>query len=230
MEAKKTMKIIFILAVVAILFFLGVLLLNSHIENKAENTDSNASENYVAQNTIDISSSDLQEGDSGVSIVVYEDYSDVFSADFAKTLEQAKADFPGKLKIAYRFYNASNSNMSDQLALALLCANEQKQGLGMRQELFKQVGEINASGDVVQNAIANIDINQDTFNTCLTNADKREQIKDMNAVAEQLSVYGAPTAFIGEEIIVGAKPYENFTDSNGDEIEGLKQIIERQLN
>lgn len=230
MEAKKTMKIIFILAVVAILFFLGILLLNTHIENKTEKANGNSSDNYAAHNTIDISSSDLQEGDGNVSLVVYEDYSDAFSADFAKTLEQAKADFPGKLKIAYRFYNASNSNASDQLALALLCANEQKLGLNMRQELFKQVGAMNASGDVIQNAIANIDVNQDEFNSCFNNLDKKEEVKDMNMVAGELSVYGAPTAFIGEETIVGAKPYENFTDSNGDEIEGLKQIIERQLN
>ena len=51
----------------------------------------------------------------------------------------------------------------------------------------------------------------------------------MFLAAANFSVYGAPTVFIGEEMIVGARPYSNFTDSNGDEIEGLKQVIARQL-
>ena len=229
MEAKKTMKIIFILAALAVLFFLGVILLNGHIEKKAKKTNSSDLINYMDQNKLDISSSDLQEGEGDVLIVVYEDYSDSFSADFAQTLEKAKIDFPGKLKIAYRFYNAGNSNISDQLALALLCANEQKQGLGMRQELLQQIDKMNASGDVIQNAIANLDINQDVFNECFVNTEKKEIIKNMNNVAESLSVYGTPTIFIGNEIIFGAKPYENFIDSNGDEIKGLKQIIEEQV-
>lgn len=229
METKKTVKIMVFVVLVAILFFLGVLFLNNHIENKeAKNENPISSEEDFSN--LDINSLDLQEGEGNLEVLVYEDYSDAFSADFNKTINQLKADFPGQLHFAYRFFNSSDSSLANELALAITCAQEQSQGLGMRQEMFNSLGDNLAGETRIETAALNLDLNKELFDACLGSPEKKERIKARSLQASQLPVYGTPTTFIGEDIVVGAKPYDNFTDSNGDEMEGLKQIVERQLN
>lgn len=230
MQSKKTIKIIFSLSIIAIIFFLGVIFLNSHIERREARVENLNSVDYQVPASLEISKSDLQSGSGDLSLVIYEDYADTFSADFSQIVEQAQTDFPEKLKIAYRFYNASDSSFSNNLALAVICAKEQGKGLEMRQELFKEAQDLDDQSDMIPEIMGRLSLAEDSFNACIDSGDNKKMISELKEAAEQLTITGAPTSFLADEIIVGAKPYENFTDSNEDEIEGLKQMIERKLN
>lgn len=241
MEAKKTMKIILTLAALAIIVFLSVIFLNSHIEYKEQNQESPETvppisdldnhQSYAVANLPVIGTEDWgrQGGDQALAVIVYEDYADIFSADFAASLASAQADFGDRLHVVYRPFNINNSNLSRQAALAVLCAADGGQGEAMRTRIFSATENNQFNPEDLVLWAKELGLADNDFQVCLTNSEKKERIEAISAQAENFSVYGAPTTFVGDEMIVGARPYDGFTDSNGDEIEGLKQVIERQL-
>lgn len=230
METKKTIKIIFSLALGAIIIFFLVIFLNNHIEVK--NKKDQLSSEAFAKMPVELiaNENDLREGSGSLGILVYEDYSDPFSAQFAQTLKRAQTDFSEQLQIIYRPYNAIDSESGDITAMAVLCAHEQSRGLEMREELFKQQINTVFNREGMISLAQNLDLNMEAFNLCLTNPEKKERIEEVKQLAQKFAVYGTPTVFVGSEFITGARPYETDFDSNGDEIEGLRQVIERQLN
>jgi len=242
MEAKKTVKFISILAVAAVVIFSLVIYFNNRIESREKNAPESVAEvkmipnlenqqSFMAANMPLIEDGDFASThyDNVLNVIVYEDYADLFSAEFAASLAQAQTDFSGKINIAYRPFNVSNSDLSRQAALAVRCAADVNQGEQFRTKVFASVRENKFSTDSLLVFADELGVNKDEFQTCLTNIEKKEKIEQQIVSADNFSVYGAPTVFVGDEMVVGARPYETFTDSNGDEIEGLKQVIERQL-
>ena len=63
----------------------------------------------------------------------------------------------------------------------------------------------------------------------MTNQEKLAKIEELSREAEQYEVMGAPTIFIDNEMILGARPYEDYVDSNGEQVAGLKTIISKKL-
>lgn len=242
MEAKKTVKFISILAVAAVLIFSLVIYFNSRIESREKNAPESVAEvkmipnlenqqSFVAANMPLIEEGDFVSPhyDDVLNVVVYEDYADLFSAEFSASLTQAQVDFKEQINIAYRPFNVSNSDLSRQAAIAVRCAADVNQGEHFRSKVFSTVRENKFSADSLMVIAEGIGLNKEEFQVCLTNLEKKEKIEQLIASADNFSVYGAPTVFVGDEMVVGARPYETFIDSNGDEIEGLKQVIERQL-
>ncbi|MFH1744880.1 MAG: DsbA family protein, partial [bacterium] len=72
-------------------------------------------------------------------------------------------------------------------------------------------------------------LNAEKFSSCLEENKYWNEIKSQIVAGEQAGVIGAPTSFINGDIIIGAIPYEDFTDSSGRENIGLKNIIEKYL-
>lgn len=238
MEAKKTVKIVLILIIAAVAIFSLILFLNNHIESKEQavapkEDDISLSGNpqsYVAANMPVATDDDFISGKNGsLPVIVYEDYSDIFSADFAASLEQASLDFGNKLQVIYRPFNFGHTDLAANAAIAVRCAVDQGRGELFRNKVFQAVRANKLNGENLVSLAEELGLKIDDFKGCLTNPEKKERMEKLSAQASDFSVYGAPTVFVGEEMIVGARPYNSFTDSNGDEIEGLKQVIERQL-
>ncbi len=242
MEAKKTVKFISILAVAAVVIFSLVIYFNNRIESREKNAPESMAEvklipnlenqqSFVAANMPLIEKNDFTSihYNDVLNVIVYEDYADLFSADFSASLARAQTDFNEQINIAYRPFNVSNSDLSRESAIAVRCAADVKQGEQFRSKVFSSVQENKFSADSLMVIAEGLGLNKEDFQACLTNIEKKEKIEQQIASADNFSVYGAPTVFVGDEMVVGARPYETFTDSNGDEIEGLKQVIERQL-
>lgn len=216
-----------VLVSAAVLIFLLILWLNSHIEKK----DRLALEQELdLSNPLALNSYDLMAGSGPLDIIVYEDYSDNFSADFAKTIERLQADFSGQIRVIYRFNNSSNSDLANHAALAVSCAEEQNRGLMMRKALLTNVSSNILNGEGIKLAAEEVGLKADRFSACLSNLEKKERVEKLNNLSKLVPVYGTPTTFVNEEIVLGARPYDTFVDSNGDEIEGLRQVVERNLN
>lgn len=227
MEAKKTIKIIIILVLATVFVFLAVIWINAHIEKKEK---LNMEQNLDFANPLAVNSYDLVVGNGPLDIIVYEDYNDTFSVEFAQTIDRLQNDFNGKIRVIYRFINSSNSDFANQSALAVNCAKDQGEGLAMRQALLVNTANNILNGEGIKLAAEKINLNQDRFADCLLDLKKKAKIESLNDLAESVPVYGTPTTFINREIILGARPYDTFIDSNGDEIEGLRQVVERHLN
>jgi len=163
-----------------------------------------------------------------LKIFVYEDYTNILSAKLADTLDQIRAESGDKLALIIRPY-FKNSSLADQAQTAVDCAGEQGKWVEMRALLFAQAKNKQLSAGSFSAYAEQISLNAGDFTSCLTKNQKSVKIEQLIQEAETYKVQGTPTMFVGEEVILGARPYEDFTDSNNDKIEGLKTLVERIL-
>ena len=165
-----------------------------------------------------------------LKIFVYEDYTNSYSAVLADTLDKIQAESGNKLALVVRPFVLENSPLGTLAATAVDCAAAQGKWREMRALLFVKAKNMQAANADFDSYAQQIGLNQTDFQSCLTNKEKSGRIEKVVAEAKNYSVQGAPTMFVGEDLILGARPYDDFTDSNGDKIEGLKNVIARKLN
>ncbi len=166
--------------------------------------------------------------DAPLKIFVYEDYTNIFSASLADTLEKIKAEAGNKLAVVIRSY-FKDAPLALKASAAVDCAGEQGKWVQMRALLFARAKNHQSLTPDFSSYIKQLNLNGEEFAVCLTNAEKSGKIEKSAAEAESYMVQGTPTIFVGDEMILGARPYENFIDSNGDQIEGLKTIVDKKL-
>lgn len=235
-KKKKYSAIVIILA---ILIALGVIMFvwnwkGKRVSNPAplNNISQAQAQTYSAKQAPTLEKDDLFFGSkqAPVKIFVYEDYSDLYSARLADTLDKLRSDFGDQVMIIVRPYIAKNSPLSVAAAQAVLCAGDRDKWTNMRAILFAQAKNSALSLDNFSSYASQIGLDVDTFKTCLTNPQKSEKIEKLAKTATNYQVLGAPTMFVGSSVILGARPYDNYTDSNGDQVEGLKNIVARLAN
>ncbi len=225
---RQTLLIIgIILAVGALVFFVfkDQLATENKPEPSVQQTTSEA-DNLLNLNTaalgasIDqkipaISASDNLQGslEAPVKIVVYENWNDAYFVDLDKTLKNIWRDFPNQVVIAYRFYNADNNNLTN--FVNGYCAGQQGKFLEMRQGILEH---LKVSG-----------LKASEFDKCVNDEATKNIIVSEMDKARGKTVFGAPTTFVDDEIVIGARPYEDYTDKDGQKIEGFKSIINRHL-
>lgn len=166
--------------------------------------------------------------DEAVKIFVFEDYSSSFSAVLADDLEKVRLEFGDAVAIIVRPFT-ENGDASAQATLVVECAAEQNKWREMRALLFarlksRQLFEVDAPEYVSQ-----LGLKSQEFTDCLTQARKSGTIEQAVLEARQYQVYGAPTLFIGDEMIPGARPFDDYIDSEGQPVAGLKTIIAKKL-
>ena len=166
---------------------------------------------------------------AALKIFVFEDYTNIFSANLADSLEKIKAEMGDKVAIIVRPYYADNSLIARQAAAAVDCAGEQGKWVEMRALMMAHAKNKQALTDNFNDLAAQINLNSGDFATCLTNEQKSGKIEQSVQEAKNYSIQGAPAMFVGDEMILGARPYDNFVDSNGDKIEGLKTVVARKI-
>lgn len=188
-------------------------------------------QSYLAGKTPALNKDDMIFGSSEavLKIFAYEDYSNLYSANLADTLERLRQENNGRLAIVVRPYILESSPLSKIAAQVMICAREQEKWKEMRALLFANVKnrQLNASDFLIY--AKNAGLKEKDFATCLTNVEKSGKIEQAQQEAETYGVLGAPTMFIGEELILGARPYDDYTDSSGDQIEGLGGLIKRLI-
>lgn len=186
---------------------------------------------YAAANYPTINASDNIFGsqDAPLPIFVYEDYTSPYSAALADTLDRIKAESGNKVAIIVRPYIVGNSLSSYQAAAAVDCAGAQGKWAEMRALLLARAKNQQLAAINFDDFARQIGLNQNNFDECLTNEAKSGKIEQSEAQADAYKVQGAPTMFIGGEMILGARPYNDFIDSNGDKIQGLKTVVDQKL-
>lgn len=183
------------------------------LEEHEANLDS-----YIAKNTPTVRENDRIIGDinAPLKIFVYEDYNDEFSAEFSKTLNKIIRENNGQVAVVARPYIGATSDSKNK-AIALVCAYDD--------------GNFAQTRDNIFNTILNKENTKEfEYNTdCLTEEEKITKINEFKNSAETFGVYGSPTVFIGNEVIVGARPYDSYQNSEGEEIEGMGEIVKNML-
>jgi protein-disulfide isomerase len=179
-----------------------------------------------------ISAADHIQGDlsAPIKIVVYEDLTDAYAVKFNDTLQTAVKTYGGKLAIAYRPFIINNSAAALEIFNGLDCAADQQKFLEMRQLILgeNKAGQLSAAnlGDYAKK----LNLNADAFARCLASKKYEAGIAQTVKAAAGYSIFGAPTAFVNDVIVTGARSFADAKSSAGGQIDGLKTIIDRQLN
>jgi protein-disulfide isomerase len=190
-----------------------------------------AEDSFIPTNQPQISGKDkiIGSAKAPVKIVVYEDYSNIFSADNAEVLKKVESDFGKKVAIAVRPYATREKAISLEAAMAVECGGDQGKWAEMRDGIFRVVKINNLNDNGINGWAKQIGLDQSEFSKCLTNVEKQGIMLRVAEDAKQFSVYGAPTIFVNDELVVGARPYDDYSDATGTKIEGLKSVISRQI-
>ena len=233
----KTSKIFYLAAAGVVFIAVIIVFLSNRGQEKqvAENYQpiegAKASSYEPASGVLEINKDDNIIGSikAPLKIFVYEDYASEYSADLAETLSKIASESDDKLVVIARPFVLSGSSFSREAALAVLCAKDVNKWEEMRALLLASAKEGGAKTDSFRAQAATLELNEEVFNTCLTNEEKSVKLEAVMNEAEKSLILGAPTMFVGDEMILGARPYNDFIDSNGDVIEGLKAVVERKL-
>ncbi len=190
------------------------------------------SNGYLSSTALTIDSADIFAGSeqAQLAIIVYENYLDPFSQALNTSLEAAVEEFDGDLLFVYRPFVPQGNLLAQEVAELLLCSHDQKKGLEARQWLLAQASQGEFSLEDLDVYTTDLSLDGEELAVCLSEGRNQEVVADMMRLAEAADVYGSPTLVVGNELLLGAVPYLDFIDSNGDQIEGLRSVIIRQLN
>lgn len=188
-------------------------------------------QSYLAEKNPEVRETDRVFGSlkALVPIIVYEDYSNLYSATLADTLEKIWQEYGEQVAIIVRPYVSADSLLSEPSSLALDCAQAEGKWKEMRALLFTQVKNQQLQKESLGAYAKQLGLDEGKFLACLTNPQKSERIEQARVELKDYNILGAPTLFVIDEMVLGARPYEDYQDSSGDEIEGLKGLVERKL-
>ncbi len=230
---KKFTKMIMALIVI-VLIIIVILIFSSDQNSNKEQLDNLTSkeaqaQSYVSNNILEIGGNDnvLGPENAQLKIFVYEDYANRYSADLTDTLEKISKENKNNVAIIVRPYITASSILSQKTALAINCSGNKWSK--MRDLLFDQVKDNQLLINDFDKYADEIGLNENKFLSCLNSAEEVQKIDETIQEAKSYSILGAPTIFIDDEMILGARPYEDYLDSNGDKVEGLKTIVNRKL-
>ncbi len=212
----------------------------SEILNKNDNSDNlEAAKKQAIEEAASASSRPVRQIDDSdhilgnisapVQLIIYDDFECPFCADFYDTVKQIKEYFGKQVVIAFRHYPLSFHSLAMPAALASECASEQGKFWEMYDLLFTANKENNLSAAYFKEAADDLGLDLVQFNQCFDTEKYKDKIQAQFIEGKNFGVSGTPGNFINGEPAPGAVPFEDFTDSQGRQREGMKSIIERHL-
>ncbi len=179
-----------------------------------------------------IDESDTLWGDPSakVQIIVYEDVSDFYSYEFNKTLNSIKDEFSDDIVIAFRPYTAKAFPLSRPARLFVDCAEEQERFFEARSLILEKAGEGDLSIDSFPDYANELDLDLVEMDTCFSNDEKIQRIEYLSNEARAFGVYGSPSTFVNQEMVLGARPLEDVFNGQGEFLPGMKSIVSSYLD
>ena len=164
-----------------------------------------------------------------VQIIVYDDFSNSFSADFYDVRKKIVEEFDEQVVIAFRHFPLRFNQLAAPVAIASECAAEQDKFWEMHDLLFEANKNQALGQEQFASSAEELVLDMDKFNECVDSEKYLDKIQAQVDEAKTFGISGAPASFINGEPAPGAVPWEDFTDSANLEREGMRSIIERHL-
>lgn len=179
----------------------------------------------------DIGEDDIYIGDldSKVKIVIYEDYGDKISAKYNENINKILENYSDDAVIAFRPYYIQERSITPELANILWCANDQEKFFDLRNEVYKKVAQDSFSIANIFSLAEEIGLDREKLLECANMGKYEEVVNDLAGQANTFNVFGSPTTFVNNDLIIGARSWEDQIDSNNEMVSGLKTIISRNL-
>jgi protein-disulfide isomerase len=161
--------------------------------------------------------------DAPITLIEFGDFNCTYCKQFFdETLYPLLDAYEGQIQFVFRDYPILGPD-SVQAALAAECADDQGQFWTFHDLLYAD--QILTRDAFLQHA-TDLEMDVDTFTTCLDDAVHQSEIETDYVAAAQLGVGGTPTFFINGKILVGAQPYSSFAAAIEAELNSLTSEAE----
>ena len=151
--------------------------------------------------------------DAEITLIEFSDFGCSFCAKWHnETYDDLMAAYPGKIRFVYR----NVPFRAFPAAEASMCASEQDAYWPYHDKLFSY--EYGLTDDAYVQYAEDLNLNMDTFNTCISEHRYQEFIQNDMDYATQLGIQSTPTFFINGLALIGAQP-----------IGAFKQVIDQEL-
>jgi len=204
-------------------------ILNNNQEAIAK-AQKNAAANSEIEVTINLDGHIRGNADALVKIIVYSDFACPFCADFSDTIKKIIEEFGEKITVEYRHFPLNFHAQAIPAALASECADEQGKFWEMHDKLFADNKDGLMNTEIYQEDAKELGLNASKFNKCLESEKYKDKVLAQMAEGEKAGVAGVPASFVNAEKVDGAVPFADFKHSDGQDGEGMKNIILRHLN
>ncbi|MFH2019846.1 MAG: thioredoxin domain-containing protein [archaeon] len=126
-------------------------------------------------------------------------------------------NYNDKVLFVYRDFPLPIHNNSEIKPMAAECADEQGKFWEFHDNLFEKEKLENTNSGMIELA-SELGLNIEDFTSCLESEKYLSEIKKDFEDGRNAGVYGTPTFFINDEVVIGPKPYQYF-----------KNVIESEL-
>lgn len=161
--------------------------------------------------TFNITKDDHVRGDfnAPITLVEFSDFECPFCAKHAPTIAKILADYPGKVRLVYKYFPLSFHPNSQKAAESAECAGEQGKFWEMHDKLFAEQPN-GFSTDKFKQWAKELGLDTTKFNSCVDSDKYAAKIKSDMDEGSAKGVNGTPATFVNGTLVSGAVPYTTF--------------------
>jgi protein-disulfide isomerase len=157
--------------------------------------------------------------DAPVTIVEFSDFQCPFCSRARPTVNRVRETYGDRVRVIFRNFPLQMHAEAQKAGEAASCAGEQGKFWEMHDLLFANQSKLQVAS--LKEHAAALKLNAEAFNQCLDSGKHATDVqKDLEQGADY-GVTGTPAFFINGRPLVGAQPFETFTQVIDDELERL---------
>lgn len=156
---------------------------------------------------------------AALTIVEFGCFSCPFTKQAEPEVERILSEYDGRVNRLFKFFPLPNHPYSREAALAAACAADQNRFGAYKDLLFENQLRFAEEGVPAFVGFArSAGLDENAFSACFVQGTAAPRVKQTTDEGIALKIYGTPTFFIGDTVLVGPQSYEQ-----------LKSVVEKEI-
>ena len=160
--------------------------------------------------------------DAPVTVVEFSDFECPYCLAMFSTLRTLREEYGKKIRLVFRQFPLNSIHPRAQKAAeASLCAADQGKFWEMHDSMFENQGDLEVSDLESRAEVLGLDVTR--FQSCLSDAQHADRIKEDVAAGTAAGVTGTPAIFVNGRPLLGTVPYQQITGFVDEELKSAGQ-------